>query len=634
MKKLYILFVMALLTSLSFGQSPRLVLVEEFTGETCGPCASANPGLNAILNGHSADVISLKYQNNIPSTGPNFYLYNTTDISNRTSYYANNYSPHAFIDGNYWNGNAASVTNGQLNTRAAVASPFDIEVSHYFSPANDIIYIHTVIRATQTVSTGTYKARIAVAERDVYGYTSPNGENEYSHVMRKLLPNGTGTALPSTWVIGDSVVINEQWTIAASPTSYPMPIWAMLEAIVWVQNDVTGTGSKQIMQTGHSPALIAVDPAIISISAPTVSCTGNVAATIAVTNNEQSAVTSLDIEYAIDGQTPSVYNWSGTINQAATVNITLPGVSIAAGSHNIAVNITNVNGAPDVLTANNSKSISCGQPLAASTSLTQNFASQTFPPQDWVIEDNDQLSGWKRSAANSNPPGTGCAKMDFYNSPLAEIDILYALSPADLSTAIAPTLTFNVAHQRYKLSGTRSNDKLEVVASTDCGANWSTVWSKSGVDLATVATANTNPYTAALSHWRAESVDLTAYIGQPNVLLAFKATSDRGNNAYVDQVNLSPWNVTGISDNNTAAAVSIFPSPSTGQLNINVDGIAASKMELFVTNVLGKLVKQMTYDKSDGNVISLDLSNEPNGNYLIKIVTENETVIKRALIQK
>ena len=258
MKKLFILLTAVALTGLSYSQSSRLVLVEEFTGETCGPCAASNPGFNTILDAHASNVISLKYQNNIPSAGPNFWPYAQTDISNRTTFYANNYSPHAFIDGNYWNGNAASVTSAQLNTRAAVVSPFDIEVNHTFSPAHDIIYVHTVIRATQTVASGTYYARIAVAERNVYGYTSPNGEDEYSHVMRKMLPNGTGTLLPATWAVGDSAVINEQWTVAASATSYPDPIWAMLEAIVWVQNNST----KQIMQTGHSPALIAVEKEI------------------------------------------------------------------------------------------------------------------------------------------------------------------------------------------------------------------------------------------------------------------------------------------------------------------------------------------------------------------------------------
>src|SRR6187397_2296539 len=89
--------VMCMAFGLSYGQSPRLVLSEEFTGETCGPCAANNPGYNALMETYPGQVISLKYQNNIPTAGPNFYAYNTADISTRTTYYANSYSPHAFV---------------------------------------------------------------------------------------------------------------------------------------------------------------------------------------------------------------------------------------------------------------------------------------------------------------------------------------------------------------------------------------------------------------------------------------------------------------------------------------------------------------------------------------------------------
>src|SRR5262245_17569061 len=91
-------FVLFMAFGLSYGHSQRLVLSEAFTCETCGPCAANNLGYNAIMETYPGQVISLKYQNNIPSSGPNFYAYNTADISARTTFYANTYSPHAFID--------------------------------------------------------------------------------------------------------------------------------------------------------------------------------------------------------------------------------------------------------------------------------------------------------------------------------------------------------------------------------------------------------------------------------------------------------------------------------------------------------------------------------------------------------
>ncbi len=631
MKKLYTLLTVLLITGMSFGQTARLVLLEEFTGETCGPCAAYNPGMNAILDANAATVISLKYQNNIPSTGPNFYTYNTTDIGSRTQFYANTYSPHAFIDGNYWEGNAASVTAAQLTTRGGVMSPFSINVSHSFSVAHDIIYIHAVIRASQAVSSANpLKAQIAVAERNVYGYTSPNGESEYSHVMRKLLPSGTGTTLPSTWAIGDSVVIDQQWTITPSTTSYASPIWAMLEGIVWVQENVT----KEIKQTGHSPALVSLDPAIVSVTGvTTVTCT-SVTPSVTLTNNEATPATSIDIEYYLDAQTPAVYNWTGNLTQGGTASVTLPSLTLTPGVHAVTVNITNVNGAPDLVPSNNLFSVPAGKPLTSSTAWSETFAGVTFPPVNWINDNPDHTAGWSRASATSNTPGTGSAKIDFYNSTGGNIDQMFPLVPVDLTTAVAPTLTFKVAHRQYAVSGANSSDQLEVMVSTNCGTSWTSVWNKSGATLSTVAGALTSAFTPTAAQWRAESVDLTPYVGQNNVLIAFKATSDYGNNAYVDQIFLSPWNFVGVTENPNSAMVNVYPSPSTGNININVERIASAKMDITVTNIIGKVVKQLTYDKSEGNVITLDLSNEATGNYLVKIVTDSETILKRAVIQK
>lgn len=78
MKKISTILTMAcLVVGLANAKSQRYVVVEEFTGETCGPCAAYNPGFNAKLNAN-AFTLPIKYQNNIPSNDPNFYAYNTS----------------------------------------------------------------------------------------------------------------------------------------------------------------------------------------------------------------------------------------------------------------------------------------------------------------------------------------------------------------------------------------------------------------------------------------------------------------------------------------------------------------------------------------------------------------------------
>ncbi len=605
-----------------FGQSTRLVLLEEFTGETCVPCFLNNPGLNALLDSKDGEVISLKYQNNIPSTGPNLYAYNIPDVTNRTTFYSNTYSPHAFIDGNFWNGNAGAVTGSQIDTRHAVTSSFDVIASHSFSSGDDTIFTHVVIRATQAVSSSTLRARVAVAERDVYGYTSVTGEDHFQHVMRKLLPDGNGTVLPSVWAIGDSVVLDLSWAIVVpTGTIIDKPLWPMLEVIAWVQSNT----NKEIFQTGHSPAQVLVEPNLTSvINFEALSCAGQAAPDLVVRNGGSGTINSLDIEYSLDNQTPSLLNWVGTILPGAVVNITMPGLGILPGAHSLKYNITTVNGLPDQIPTNNSFTVPVSSPLTASTVITQDFSSNVFPPVGWLIENPDFFTGWKRITANG-----GCAKVDFYNSPSGEIDYLYDLTPADLSAAVSPSLAFDVAHKQIVA---QSNDRLEVIVSTDCGQSWTSVWNKSGATLASVTGYQTSPYTPGVSHWRAESVDLSAYAGQQSLLIAFKGTSNNGNNAFIDNINLLNA-VVGISETGSENLISVYPLPSNGNLFINVAKIKSEKMTLTVTGITGKTVKEFSMLKS-GDLINLDLTDLENGSYILKINTGEQSLTKKIVIQK
>lgn len=184
MKKISTLMATMLVAGVAFGQSQRLVLVEEFTGETCPPCAAQNPGFNALMDANSAKGISIKYQNDIPSAGPNFWPYNTVDVDARASFLGatgtNSYSPHGYMDGNLFDDVIGNFSASLLNTQYAVTSPFDVTVTHTLSALEDSVYTHTVVRATQAVS-GNLSLRVVVVESEIFGYTSPNGENEYSN---------------------------------------------------------------------------------------------------------------------------------------------------------------------------------------------------------------------------------------------------------------------------------------------------------------------------------------------------------------------------------------------------------------------------------------------------------------------
>src|SRR4249919_818892 len=69
MKKSLPLFALLFLAAVSNAQSTRMVLFEEFSGENCGPCAQANPGINATLAdpANINRVAAIKWEVPIPS---------------------------------------------------------------------------------------------------------------------------------------------------------------------------------------------------------------------------------------------------------------------------------------------------------------------------------------------------------------------------------------------------------------------------------------------------------------------------------------------------------------------------------------------------------------------------------------
>jgi hypothetical protein len=475
------------------------------------------------------------------------------------------------------------------------------------------------VRAVQAVtSPNPLNLRVAITEKNVYGYTSPNGEAEYQHVMRKMLPTGTGTSLPTVWNAGDSVVTDLQWTIAAGtlPNIY-YPFWPMLEVVSFVQADVT----KEVMQVGKSypdPALI-VDAAITSTSVPAFLCASSFTPSVTLKNYEGYTVNSMDIEYGISGQGLATYTWNGTLAGGATTNVTLPAVNVTGtGIFTFVANILTINGSSAPVNINNNKSIQMGVPPASGvTTITQAFAATTFPPVNWILENPDNGPTWLRSSAGLN--GAGSAKIDFYNSAATNIDILDIVEPLDLTTASSANLTFDVAYKQYSAA---ENDNLKVEISTDCGLTWTAIYNKSGATLSTSAGYQTSAFTpTSTAMWRNEAVSLAGYLGQSGLLLRYKATSAYGNNAYVDNINITV--VTGVTEVLNDNSVSVYPGLVQDKLYVNVNFTEAQNLSIAVTDILGKQVIVLNAVNAKNNNYVIDMSNVSSGTYFVTLSSDN-----------
>jgi hypothetical protein len=209
MKHLTLTALAGLLSLSAFGQN-RLVLIEHFTQASCGPCASQNPALKAILDANSTKVVALKYQTSWPGVDP-MNAANPTEAAARVQYYNVTGVPNSVMDGSGPGSPGTIVTATTINNRYNTAAPLNITASHQWTPNYDSIQIGVFVAnaGTTTVSSGaagSLKLHVAVIEEEINYPSAPgsNGEKDFYQVMRKMVPDASGTTMADSWTAGQT----------------------------------------------------------------------------------------------------------------------------------------------------------------------------------------------------------------------------------------------------------------------------------------------------------------------------------------------------------------------------------------------------------------------------------------------
>jgi len=613
-------------STMVFAQSQRLVMVEEFTQASCPPCAAQNPGFNTLLNANSTKLVALKYQTSWPGVDP-MNAQNPTEVATRVTYYNVTGVPHGLFDGSpltggSYTGAPANATQAMVDAEYAVPSPFTIAINHSFNAGYDSLYINCTVTCTQAV-TGTLVLHVAMMERDIYFTSAPgtNGETHFEGVMKKMIPDATGLTLPTSWTLNQTQSFN--FAIAV-----PWYVYDLNQAAVaaFIQDN----SNQSVLQAAYSTPIgglsTANNAAITSISgASFLTCAGSVTPNVVIQNLTSTTMTSATISYALDGVQLGTQPWTGSLTQSQTATVTMPAVNIPTpGNHTLTFKVMNPNGAVDFSPIDNVKNFQVDYVAApAAAPLVEPFTSGTYPPSGWAVQDvNNDGFTWTRSTAGLY--GAGSSMMDFYDSPNGRSDNLFTKAVDMTNSPASSTLEFDVAYAQY----TSENDRLKVNVSTDCGATWNTVYNKAGSTLATTAATNTF-FVPTSSQWRHESVDISTYVGQSNVIFEFNGISNFGNNLYVDNINYS---VLGVNDPLLNSAVSVYPNPANGSFFVKVAFDKAENMTITITNPIGETVKTMDVKNTVSGVFAFDLSKEAKGNYFVNIKTDQGSVTKRIAI--
>ena len=222
----------------------RIPLYETFTSSTCGPCVAGNTNMDALFAANPNKWVCVKYQMSWPGAGDPYY---TAEGGVRRTFYGVNSVPRQEIDGGY-DGNSSSVKQADFD--AAYAIPSFMGITANLTLGGHMVTVDYTIDPKADFPANA-KLYIAIVEKVTHNNIGSNGETEFHWVMKKMLPNGSGTTigpLTNGTTVSNSIVyaFNGSYRLPADATN---PInhatensvedFNNLLAVVWVQNPAT-----------------------------------------------------------------------------------------------------------------------------------------------------------------------------------------------------------------------------------------------------------------------------------------------------------------------------------------------------------------------------------------------------------
>ena len=660
MKKILLTLTAAIgLVATANAQATRLSLVEEYTGENCGPCAANNPAFWALLNSGSnpSEALHITYMEPIPSSGW-FYLQDKATSDTRISYYQNwfnittgvtgeEFTPAVVQDGHIPDGHLG--TSGAMNifyfvqadidSMHGVPSPFTMSVvsswDATFSNITSVITVTNAMASTYAPAGATFMLRVALVETVDFA-TPPgnNGESHFQHVVRAMYPSAAGTSISGSWAAGAT----QTFTVTGACPSYVDKSKSPFVA-VWVQND-NDLSVEQSAMSNTLPAP-ANDAALWTATGPTglICATGTYSVThsTVLVNNGTNTLTSATIYYSADGGALSSYAWSGSLAATSSTSVSMPAIPVTIGAdvyHTIYDSVGMPNGSasvnPAVAVAGGSFFVenSAGQALPYGTSFEANdtnyFATDlSSDGNGWGV----YYSGSSTSLAHTGTYAAG--DLLGYNSA-GEQNILI-MPEVHITTPATTNLTF---YEAYSELSAGSTTKLEVVYSTDCGSTWTSVWNMSGSSMATLpASTSTIELPTSPSQYALRTASLSA-IPAGVVMLGFRYTMGNGNTIWIDDAKVS--STTGVTNVTANIETKLYPNPTKDEATLSFNLNNASDVTIQIVDGLGRVVSVVANDKMDAGAHSLTINTAtlPSGVYNVTMHTDEGTSNERLTVIK
>ena len=397
--------------------------------------------------------------------------------------------------------------------------------------------------------------------------------------------------------------------------------------------DPAGNGSASSMNGSPDPCATSVglDAGISSIVELSSDICGAIfTPQVVLRNSGSSNLMSCQIKYQVTGSALQTFNWTGNLPSNGATTVTLSAMNASPGTNIFTAYTVFPNGGNDTNTSNDSKSETFDAVSGIALPLSQDFQAGTFPPTNYDISNGDNDETWQRTTnAGFNSSASMFVNNWEYNSP-GSYD-WFVLPALDLTSVSNPTLTYDLAYAYYDGQQGTAYDSLAVAYSIDCGDSWFALSFEGGVELATAGGLSTE-FEPISTQWNNEEISLTIpeLNGQDNVLIAFVAVNGYGNNIYVDNINIkSGGGSVGIKDPVWLNYISLYPNPTSDQLQIDISLSSKQDLELEIFNTLGQVIYQEEWQDFQSGIETINVKDAAEGVYFVRISDERSSKIVR-----
>ena len=359
-------------------------------------------------------------------------------------------------------------------------------------------------------------------------------------------------------------------------------------------------------------------------------CSSGFTPQVTIKNRGVQNLTSVQISISIDNGPVSNYQWTGSLATFNTAIINLNNLTTTPGNHTLTVFVSNPNSNADGDRSNDTLQINF-EYVTPVTQVKESFETTAFPPSGWDIVNPDNDLTWQRVTGIAKT-GNACVQMNNYdNDRVGEKDLL-RLPSVDLSNGIdSAFLSFQLAANTYDDINTPNTDwdTLEVLVSKDCGQSYTSVYKKWGKTLVTNTTSTIAPFFPTSSEWRKDSLNLSNFIGNNELLIAFRNTTGFQNNIYLDDVNVRTVTV---NPNLKARGFLVTPNPTNGAIEIRFYPQPSNLRAVQLFNELGQKITEVNITKGQANnKYDFDLSRYSKGMYTVRAVFTDRVLTEKVI---